>query len=269
MRTIAKPLLGWLRLLPAVLVSAAACGGSVFDGTGGLAGGNGNAGSGYAGSGNAGSGYAGSGNAGSGNAGSGHAGLGNAGSGTSGSSAGGITGSSGSGGSGGVDVTACASNSQCQVVPVGCCSCGEGPVSNYTAINSAYESQMNAQCGGLDCVPCGPVAFDPNNPVLYYVPTCQNGHCAIVDLRTRAITACKSASDCSLRSGTGCCSGCSGQPVALNGSKEPDLFKLECGLEPTACPACAPSLSGYDATCTDGRCSVELGPCTVEHPCGI
>ncbi|MEI9938419.1 MAG: hypothetical protein WDO69_14450 [Pseudomonadota bacterium] len=261
MRTANRPLLGFLCLLPIVLVSAAACGGSVFDSREGSAGGNAVAGSSSAGSGSS-------------SAGAGHGAAG-ASSGAAGSGAGGGT---GSGGSGGLDLSACTFNSQCEVVPVGCCSCGaSGPLSSYTAINSAYQDQFDARCGTIACEPCGPgTAPGLNDSSLYFVGICQKpadaspnaaGQCVVVDLRATEITACASANDCILRSGTGCCSGCGARPVAVNGSQAAALSQLVCGDEKFACPACAPNFDDYAASCSDGRCSVELSPCSVEHPC--
>jgi hypothetical protein len=55
----------------------------------------------------------------------------------------------------------------------------------------------------------------------------------------------------------------------LNGSREPELSKLVCGNEPTACPACAPAFAGYAPGCSDGRCSVLLTPCNAGSPCPL
>jgi hypothetical protein len=158
----------------------------------------------------------------------------------------------------------CSRNTDCQLVPRGCCSCGSGPVSSYLALNAGGVHRMS--CGTVACAPCGPTtAPDPNDPALYYIATCQAGSCAVVDLRASEVTACKSDGDCGLRSGTACCSGCGGQTVALNLSKQADLASLVCDPEPSACPACAPAFTG-SAMCSSGRCSVS--PCgTVQNPC--
>lgn len=263
-----KPFLAISSLIPIVLVSAAACGGSALENRSGGAGSNGLAGAGSATGGSNSSG--GSENA----AGAFHA-FGGQVSGQAGSTAGGSVGRAGagsageaSGGSGGVDVAACTSNTQCEVVPASCCSCGIlGPAENFTAINSANRAQFNTSCAAVDCAAsCPPMrAPEPNDPYFYLVATCQRppdananapGRCVVVDLRKTEITACKSASDCSLRSGTNCCSGCNGMPVALNGNQGGALSDLVCPSEPVGCPACAPIFEGYAATCTDRRCSV-------------
>jgi hypothetical protein len=250
-----------IALLPFSVLGVVACGGSAFDSGGQGAGGTGAvAGSSvFAGSGNLG----GSGSA----AGSGSvAGFSSAGS----TSIGGTGGAAGSGGGAGLDIQACTSNSDCEIEPTSCCSCGSGPVSDFTAINSKYQSQYESRCGASTCPACPPVAYDPNNPTLYYVATCENSRCVVVDLHTQIITACTSAADCSLRSGTACCSGCGENMISLNTDRASELSTLVCGSAPTACPACAPSNAGYSTGCSDGRCTVVLGgTCTEANPCPL
>ena len=267
MSSATKSFLAIVSLLPIALVSAAACGGSALENRSGSAGSNGLAGT------NSTAGSSSSG--GSGNSAGAFHGVAGQNSGQAGSAAGGSLGIGGTasggaanGGGGGLDVSACTSNTQCEVVPVSCCSCGIlGPATNFTAINTAYEKQYDSRCAAVDCAGCPPMrAPEPNDPYFYLVATCQRppnsapnapGHCVIVDLQKTEITACKSASDCSLRSGTACCSGCNGSPVALNGNQNGALSGLVCPSEPVGCPACAPIFDGYAATCTDGRCRVE------------
>jgi hypothetical protein len=246
-------------LLPFAILGAVACGGSAFD-------------SGAQGSGGSGS-FAGTGSvtAGSGNAaGSGSvAGSGSAGS-TSIGGTGNVGGGYGNGGGAGLDIQACTSNSDCEVEPASCCSCGSGPVSNFTAINSKYQSQYESRCGAVDCAGCPPVAYDPNNPTLYYVATCQASRCVVVDLHTMDVTACTTAADCSLRSGTACCSGCGENMISLNTDRASELSTLVCGSQPSECPACAPVNAGYSTGCSDGRCTVVLGgTCTETNPCPL
>jgi hypothetical protein len=266
-----RALIAFSIVLPLALFSVGACGGSAFDGPSGAAG---TAATGTGGSGA----FAGSSSGSAGRAAGGSIGV--AGSSSSAGatslggfgSVGGTVGSagttSGSAGAGGAtDIRSCSSNTDCEVVPVSCCSCGTGPVSSYTAINTKYTAQYNERCGTIDCVACPPTAFDPNNPVFYYVPTCQAGHCAVVDLRTTDVTACSSAAECSLRAGTACCSACSGTPIALNTKNAPKLSALVCGSDPGLCLACTPDFADYSVACTDRRCNVELSPCTSAHPC--
>jgi hypothetical protein len=252
-----RPLIGLLSLLPFAMLGAAACGGSSFD-SGGLGVGGTGATAGSSSSGGHAAGGA-TGTAGS----SSIAGSSNAGA-TSNGGTGNVAGAGG-----GVDIEACTSNSDCEVVAAGCCSCGQGPVSNFTAINSKYSDQYEQRCGDVACAACPPTVQNPNEPTLYYVATCQANRCVVVDLETTDITQCTTASDCSLRSGTNCCPGCGGQPVSLNTSNEPELSKLVCGTAPIACAECVDQFSGYSPGCSEGRCSVVLTPCTPDQPCPL
>jgi hypothetical protein len=251
-----------IALLPFSVLGAVACGGSAFDSGGKGAGGTGAvAGSSvFAGSGNlGGSGSA----AGSGNV----AGSSSAGS-TSIGGTGNVGGGYGTGGNAGLDIQACTSNSDCEIEPTSCCGCGSDPASNFTAINSKYQSQYESRCGAVGCAGCPPVADDPRTA--YYVATCQASQCVVVDLHTMDITACTTAADCSLRSGTACCSGCGENMVSLNTDRASELSTLVCGSAPTACPACAPTNAGYSTGCSDGRCTVVLGGnCTEANPCPL
>jgi len=267
-----KSFLGFLGLLPLALVSAAACGGNAFENRNGNGlGAAGSVGSGGSSVGSGGSSIGSGGSSVGSSAGTSHSAggqsPGEAGAATGGAIGRGGAGSAGSatGGSGGIDVTACTSNTQCEIVHAGCCSCGNiGPAEDFTAINSAYRAQFNTRCSTVDCAGCPPMrAPQPSDPYFSLAATCQQpidatpntpGHCVIVDLRQTEITACKTASDCTLRSGTACCSGCSGLPTAINGSQNSALSALVCGRDPSACPACAPNFTEYTAQCVDQRC---------------
>jgi hypothetical protein len=261
-----RTLLSFSIALPFAVLSVGACGGSAFEGglgTGGTAPGSGGSNA------NAGTSFG----AASGSLGVGGS-FGRGGSSSTGGSANGgtgnVAGTGASAGSGGTDIQACTSNTDCEIEPTSCCSCSTGPVSNFTAINSKYVNQYNQRCGTVDCAGCPPTAFNPNDPVFYYVPTCQAGRCTVVDLHTTDITACSTAADCSVRSGTACCPGCAAQAVALNTKNEPELSKLVCGNELSACPGCAPPTpSGYSVGCADGRCDLLLTPCTAQNPCPL
>jgi len=276
-----KSFLGLLGLVPIALVSAAACGGNAFEGRYGGGGSNGLAGASSTGGSAVGSGGSAVGSGGSAvgsggsSAGSGHS-VGGQSSGEGGSATGGVIGRGGtgnagsaSGGSAGIDVTACMSSSQCEVVPVGCCSCGMlGPVEDFTAINSAYQAQFNTRCATVDCAGCPPMrAPQPSDPYFSLAATCERpidapntaGRCIVVDLHKSAVTQCNSGNDCTLRSGTACCSGCGGVPVAINRNQISTLTALVCGTEEAiACPACAPNFTGYTTGCHDGHCTAEI-----------
>jgi len=92
---------------------------------------------------------------------------------------------------------------------------------------------------------------------MYFVPDCVKGQCVVEDLRTSAVTACKTSDECKIRHGTGCCEGCGGGDeisVRNDGSFE----KLVCSSGPVACPACAPLPTGAIADCnmSTGRCDI-------------
>lgn len=217
---------------------------------------------------------------GSGSASSGVAGSGVAGSGVAGASvgAGGALGIAGSTGSAGLEQTACTVNTECVRVPVSCCGCSSwGPLSSFTAINIKNQDR---RCALVDCLPCEPSpppALD--DPSSYFVATCQKppnagpdavGRCVVVDLRATQITACQSATDCVLRSGTNCCPGCGNGNfplVSINGSQYSALSDLVCGGDNMGCPKCAANFDGYDVACNLGRCSVEESRCSANNPC--
>ncbi|HEX3851448.1 MAG TPA: hypothetical protein VHW01_10810, partial [Polyangiaceae bacterium] len=121
---LAKPLLGFLVLLPALLCCAVACGGK-------SAAGDGSAGNSAGGA----TGVAGSALAGSGDA----------------TSSGGCD-----AGSFDADIYGCSSNTDCQIVPRSRCSCGSGPLSSYTALNSIGILRQGQGCDTVPCAPCGP-----------------------------------------------------------------------------------------------------------------
>ncbi len=255
-----------LLLVPAITFGVGACGGSAFEGNAGSAGTSSHAGSGNSGAEGGSLGVSGSSNVGGTTSSGGSTSVGGTTS-TAGTTSAGGTSSGGSG-----DISSCTDNSQCEVVPVSCCSCGTGSVNNYLAINSQYDTVYNQRCGAVDCAACPPIAYDPNNPVYYYVPTCQAGRCVIVDLKTTDITECVTATDCEVRAGTGCCSSCSGAPdVALNQAHASELSKLVCNQQgaPTGCPACAqPELPAGSLGCESGRCVINSGgTCTSTNPC--
>jgi len=183
-----------------------------------------------------------------------------------GMSAGGI------GAGGASDITACTENSQCVLEPVSCCSCGIGPVSSFTAINATWVGSYNQRCGAVDCGPCPSIPADPNNPVFYYVRTCQSGHCTVVDLKTTDITTCTTPNECEARTGTACCESCNGGPtVALNASHASELSKLVCdqGGGAQGCPACpGPQPPPPAFACENGRCVIAVGmTCSPTNPC--
>jgi hypothetical protein len=184
--------------------------------------------------------------------------VGGSGNGASGSGLGSTSngGSTAQGGGTRLDIAACAANSDCLIEPIACCSCFQGPVSDYIGINARYLDQYTAQrCGPNEG--CGCPSRNDQTEGSYYIATFHAQRCVVVDLSATDITACHVASDCIQRLGTACCAGCGGLPVSLNASKQPDLSKLVCDDEPVACSACPSPGSGDRGTCVNGRCAVQ------------
>lgn len=234
-----RALSAFVLLVPSLLASSGACGGTVVETNAANGGSSGAAGN------------------------TGLAGTGN--------TAGGIT----AGGTSGIpeDIrTTCSVSTDCVIEPVKCCDCGTGPVTDYIAVNSGLQNVDHTPCNTADCGGCGPVAYDPNNPYFYYVPTCQDRHCRVVDLRTTDITACQIAADCVPRGGTACCSGCAnGDTVAINAKEEGALENLVCGADTNVgCGVCGNPVGGviWPIRCEAGRCVFDVG-CTASSPCPL
>jgi len=172
---------------------------------------------------------------------------------------------------------ACKVPSDCLVTGTGCCGiCDSADITAHDLIayNRQYANLL--QCGlALDiaaggtgssgagapiaCAPCPP-AQAGSGTLQYFVPDCVAGQCAVNDVRTSAVTACKSNGECKLRYGTGCCEGCGGGnliAVRNDGSFE----KLVCGGGAVACPACLPA-----PTAAVAYCNVGVGRCEVAYP---
>ncbi|HMJ11258.1 MAG TPA: BPTI/Kunitz domain-containing protein [Polyangiaceae bacterium] len=160
------------------------------------------------------------------------------------------------------DLDACETPTDCTLVPVACCGgCGNEELDSVVAIHRNRERAYATLrgCTGIACAPCQEI--DPlERTDRYFVPTCQNGQCRVIDLRTDLATICSRDDDCRLRNGIGCCEGCSadpGQLVAIHREQEGNFSRLVCGTGPVACPACAPiPPDGYAAVCSRRRCTV-------------
>jgi hypothetical protein len=151
--------------------------------------------------------------------------------------------------------TACTDTSECMLAVRSCCvGCGVGTVADAVAVNRGFASSVyQSLCPGA--APC-PSASACDPPSTTVVALCRDRQCESVDIRTDALTACSSATDCQLRWGVSCCEGCgSGDPsglVAVNGNA---FARGVCGSAPTACPACAPTYPvGWVTRCETGRC---------------
>lgn len=162
----------------------------------------------------------------------------------------------------------CKVPSDCVVTGTGCCGiCDSANITlnDLIAYNKQYAGQL--QCGvALDvagnpsggaaapiaCAPCPPPPAGQGT-LKYFVPDCVAGQCAVQDLRTSAVTACKTSAECKLRHGTGCCEGCSaGDEFAVR--NDGSFEKLVCGDGPVGCLACVPPPISAIPVCNAGRC---------------
>ena len=176
----------------------------------------------------------------------------------------GSTNAGGNGGSGGADNEACTSNTDCELIERGCCSCGLGPISNYAAINRLHsEAFRREQCqSDVACGPCPPIAPGFDNPVNYYIATCAAGRCTAVDLHETSLTDCVTKDDCQARSGTSCCDSCNAPTLAINQAAESELNALVCGSGQSACQTCQihpPAGVGQLPSCDGGKCGLTGG----------
>lgn len=152
------------------------------------------------------------------------------------------------------DFTSCRSDNECQLAPNECCQlCEPYDASAVTAINRSYAVDFRRQhCAAEPYCPACPSSDSLKATGKFLRAECQASHCATVDVRTTAITACAAQSDCQLRDGVDCCADCDGQGwVAV--SKNAEL----CSGQSVACPKCtsAPSLyMGAGCNVGTGRC---------------
>ncbi len=160
----------------------------------------------------------------------------------------------------------CTENSDCMVTTASCCGvCGPSTLESWVALNvaylDAYRKAQRCELVGCPAIYCPPPPPEEATDT-YFTATCEAGRCKAVDLRTTPVTACESASDCSLRHGTRCCEGCGdGVDDLMALSDEAALSELVCASEPGACPPCVPiEPEGYVASCDANRCVVAEAP---------
>jgi len=110
-------------------------------------------------------------------------------------------------------------------------------------------------CGaGVACAACPPTVG--GGTYKYFVPDCVQGRCVVADLRTSAVTSCKTAMDCKLRNGSGCCPSCNAADL-LSVRNDGSFEELVCGDSPVPCLACLPPDSGATPICgSDHHCAV-------------
>ncbi len=153
---------------------------------------------------------------------------------------------------------ACKVASDCVLAPNGCCGVCDGPnasAHDFRAINKAYVQQASA-CANAD-VACGPCPQpEGDGATKYLVANCVNSECIVEDIRTSDATACKSAQDCKLRNGNGCCEGC-GDNQWLAVRSDGGFESLVCGdVLPPCDPCVATPPSDARANCSDGHCGI-------------
>lgn len=147
----------------------------------------------------------------------------------------------------------CELPSDCILDSTGCCGvCDSDQVAaeNFIAYNRKYAANVRT-CGDVACGACPPppVAGTLKN----FFANCVKGQCVVQDLRTLAETACKKASECRVRRGTGCCPGCNEEPaVAVRG--DGSFERLVCGDTAVDCEACASEPLAVPVCGEDGHC---------------
>lgn len=154
---------------------------------------------------------------------------------------------------------ACKVATDCMLAANGCCGVCDRPgvtAHDFRAYNKKYAQQASA-CPNAD-VACGPCPQpEGDGASKYFVPNCVNDECVVEDIRTSDVTACTSANDCKLRSGTGCCEGCGSQNDFVSVRNDGSLEKLVCGDIQPPCDACVVlPPSGAIPDCNRGHCGI-------------
>jgi hypothetical protein len=152
---------------------------------------------------------------------------------------------------------ACTVATDCTLIGGGCCGVCDSPnvsAHDFISVNKQMADKVMPCGGGVACGACPP--SDAQGTLKYFVPNCVQGQCVVEDLRTSAVTACKTPQDCRVRSGNGCCPSCNlGQDIAVrtDGSFE----KLVCGNVLPPCAACLPQSDAVAVCGADQHCQVE------------
>lgn len=150
--------------------------------------------------------------------------------------------------------------SDCMLAPTGCCSACDSPAisaHDFRAYNRKFATEA-AACPNQD-VACGACPNpEGDGAYKYFVPNCVNNECVVEDIRKSDVTACTSANECRLRSGTGCCEGCGGPNDFVSVRNDGSFEELVCGaVQPPCDPCVAMPPSDARATCNDdGHCGI-------------
>jgi hypothetical protein len=140
---------------------------------------------------------------------------------------------------------ACDSDAEC-ILDTGCCApCEPWSLGYLDARNGTAPPEL---CAPQPCAACA-VPSELERNAGYFWPKCQNHSCRVVDLTQGASAACTQTSDCFLREGSGCCTGCSGAGyVPLSNTDH-----LGSSCDSVGCPACvSPEPTDVAAYCDPG-----------------
>ncbi|HVY30009.1 MAG TPA: BPTI/Kunitz-type proteinase inhibitor domain-containing protein [Polyangiaceae bacterium] len=141
---------------------------------------------------------------------------------------------------GNTNFDACKLPTDCTLAGNGCCGVCDSPnvtQHDFISYNKAYVGKVSTCAGDVACGACPPP--DANGTLKYFVPDCVQGQCAVDDLRTSTVTACKTDQDCTLRTGHGCCPSCN--PAETIAVRNDGSFEdLVCGGIRPPCAACLP-----------------------------
>jgi Kunitz/Bovine pancreatic trypsin inhibitor domain len=148
--------------------------------------------------------------------------------------------------------------SDCVLTANGCCGVCDGlsvSAHDFIAVNAAH-SQETCPKGDVACGLCP--TPEGERLAKYFVPNCVNNECVVEDIRKSDVTACKSANDCRLRSGTGCCEGCGGPTDFVSVRNDGSLEELVCGDSLPPCDPCvaAPPSDARPNCNDDGHCGI-------------
>jgi hypothetical protein len=151
---------------------------------------------------------------------------------------------------------ACQVPSDCVIVETTCCPCGQPEPTGVTAVRIAQHQVFNEQL----CPPpvaCPPVYCPPEAP--RFVPTCNSGTCAVIDLFEQDAIECDAPADCHVRAAACCeCNALTGRGNLVAVSDEAAFASLVCDPN-QACDECAAVYpSEVTATCSaSGLCELQ------------
>lgn len=166
----------------------------------------------------------------------------------------------GGGATDGSAATSCAVTSDCALRAASCCgNCGSPTLGDYVALHvDDVDGYGSAVCAAEGFPPCARCDL-PTDP--YLAAVCRSSACVGLDLRTEPLTACATASDCTLGPRACCDCGLLGaaETVAYNAARG-SLSEYTCDVGAPPCPPCVPSFDSVMPDCVAGRCIVVALP---------